>query len=478
LTSSGGGARPKRAGKTQWADRRRPATRRAGFSVHPEVTGGELQISGVGGWRIHEQGAICVRFAFPASEPGTLLGWGLWYFAPPEARALLEGFPHRVTLKPPAAPNWSKAGSVWFSDGEPLQFSFCVEANTACDIAFYDVQAGALEHEYYDITKTAVEPKRHAKLMSNMWDFAPEANFVSPRLHVVVSDPEAGGDAAPIDEVAEIYLKSCNRCGRFLPINVDNERFQLSFSNHCVARRPCRHSTFGRLRNVLDDEVLQLEYGFQLECRFCKKFEVNAPHNPQRTSAQMKEDAARRRALEVLLTELYEASPSLLHRRRYAGRELSDAVWENFEGRCFKCGTKLATQRDMHLDHTRPLALLWPLDETATCLCATHNSGKRDRPPAEYYDDDELRRLSAMTGIPLDQLRDPSPNADAVYLLRDRLDWFFDEFVQREELQMERDGKLPADLLVRAVQKAINRLPDNPLDLEREYRRRHGRHGA
>jgi hypothetical protein len=159
----------------------------------------------------------------------------------------------------------------------------------------------------------------------------------------------------------------------------------------------------------------------------------------------------------VLLTELYEGSPSLLHRKRFAGQELVDDVWKRFDGSCFKCGTRLATQKGMHLDHTRPLALLWPLDETATCLCATDNSAKRDRPPSEFYDADELARLSEITRVPLAELDDPSPNVEAIQLLASRLGWFFDDFLQRPELQMERDGKTPADLLVKALQKAINR---------------------
>src|SRR5262249_23711615 len=146
-----------------------------------------------------------------------------------------------------------------------------------------------------------------------------------------------GAGVAEVGEVAEIFLKSCNRCARFLPINLYNERHHLAFSNHCVAeqKRPCKHAGFGRLRNPQTEEIVQLEYGFQLECRFCKKFEVNAAHNPQRSSAQMKEDAARRRGFELLLAELYEGSPALRYRHEF-GTELTDDVWERFHHRCFK----------------------------------------------------------------------------------------------------------------------------------------------
>lgn len=472
--ASGGGA--KRAGKAEWADRRRPSTRRAGYTTHPDATGGELQIVDVAGWRFEGDGRIRVEFELPQVPKGTLVGFGGWYYAPPSARAYLEQFPeetHPYTLTPPAAPNWSKFGSQFVSDGTKLDpFWFTVEGVADPEaVAFYDLHAGVIEHDYYSPERTGIEPERHARLMRNQHAFAPEANFVSAEYHADISDPVLEDGAVEVGDAARIYLKSCNRCARFLPINIENERLHLSFSNHCVAphRRPCSHTMFGRLRDVETGELVQLEYGYQLECRFCKKFEVNAPHNPQRSAAQMKEDGARRRAIELLLTELYGGSPALLYRREHGGEELAETVFRNFEGRCFKCGTRLASERSMHLDHTRPLALLWPLDGTATALCATHNSEKRDRPPSEYYDVDELGRLSEKTGISMEELVDPSPNREAVELLRERLDWFFEVFLQRDELQTERDGKLPADLLVKAVQKAINRLPGEDLNLAREY---------
>ena len=432
-----------------------------------------MQRSGVGGWRFDGPGLVRVGFDVPETEPGTLVGWGLWFFITPGVDVRVDGFRHKATLEAFTAPDWGKAGSIWYTNGEPLHFDIVFEGSSAAwEVALYDMSGGAIGHEYLDGVAADPDPTRAARLMGNMWAFAPEANFVTPALHVSVSEPVIEGRCTTVDEVAEIVLKTCNRCARFLPINVNNERQQLSFSNHCVARRPCRHSTFGRLRNVDSDEVLQLEYGYQLECRFCKKFAVNAVLNPQRTASQMKEDGARRRAIEVLLSELYEGSPSLLHRKRFAGRELAESVWNRFGGRCFKCGTRLADQKDMHLDHTRPLALLWPLDETATCLCVTHNSAKRDRPPSEFYDADELERLAAITGIPLNELRDPTPNIEVIELLADRLDWFFDDFLQSEELQTERDGKLPADLLVKALQRALNLAPGVSIDLSKLYEQR------
>jgi hypothetical protein len=292
-----------------------------------------------------------------------------------------------------------------------------------------------------------------------MYQFSPEAHFFSIAGRVAIDTPTRKGRVAETAR-AQIPLKSCNRCGRFLPINLNDEQKHLSFSNHCKAanRRPCKHGSFGTLTDVESREQVRLEFGFQLECRFCKKFEVNAALNPQRTAAQMKEDGARRRFFEVLLTELYGESAQLRYRHQ-TGRELTDDVWKRFKGSCFKCSVQLPTPRDMALDHTRPLALLWPLDGTATALCGSCNSEKRDRPPSAFYSKDELARLATITRIPAVELEDPSPNREAVALLRKRLDWFFEDFLTRPDLVKIRDGKTAGELLVKALEKVISACP-------------------
>lgn len=91
-----------------------------------------------------------------------------------------------------------------------------------------------------------------------------------------------------------IIGKSCNRCARFLPIDIGNELNPLGFSNHCKKRAPCKHNAFSKylienpeiineLSNDVKERVVPINghylftthFGFQLECRSCKKFEVN-----------------------------------------------------------------------------------------------------------------------------------------------------------------------------------------------------------
>lgn len=452
-------------GKTLYAGRRRAMTRTSGFQVHADTTGGEFRRHLEHKLPLQAGEAVQITFSIAQHNKGDLLGFGVWFWRTAGVVCAVRGGPERRTLTEYAGETWNKAGSIWTAqDSAPVDITFSLTA-TASDssIALYAPMCGRIHHKHLDNARP--------ELMRNMYQFAPEALFIDE------DDAGAVNIEAPSPALyAEqpLILKSCNRCGRYLPVNVPEERDQLSFSNHCVAdhRRPCKHATFGKLRVQDGNEILQLDYGYQLECRFCKKFEVNAAHNPQRTSAQMKEDGARRRAFELLLAELYEGTPQLRYRHEY-GTELADDVWRRFGRACFNCGAKLATARQMHLDHTRPLALLWPLDGTATALCGSCNSEKRDRSPSSFYTPAKLKALAKITGVSQEDLAKTHPNDEALGILLRRLDWFFGDFLLRSEMTKERDGKVAGELVVKALQKVLARSEQySRIDLQGEYDRR------
>src|SRR5690606_29033567 len=113
-------------------------------------------------------------------------------------------------------------------------------------------------------------------------------------------------------------------------------------------------------------------------------------------------------------------------------------IWKKFDRKCFNCTADLESAKKMHLDHTRPLALLWPLDGTATALCGTCNSSKRDRSPVDFYTSDQLVALADLTGLSIDELKSPAPNVEALdLLLNQRWDWFFGDFLARPEMRKE-----------------------------------------
>lgn len=285
---------------------------------------------------------------------------------------------------------------------------------------------------------------------------------------------------------ARVVLKSCNRCGRYLPINIDDEMKTLSYSLHCKKRAPCVHSTFRAYeiqnRDELTDEDLAgltIEgnkvvsyYGHQLECKACKKFFVNAPLNPQRNAQQFKEDGLRRRAIEVLVNRLLERNLVHFEFEKRTKKEFSRYIWEKFDRRCFKCGrdSDPIKLEEMALDHTMPLAYLYRLDESATCLCSSHNSQKSDHFPVDYYSEDELIRLSEITGLSLETLHKKEVNHTVLALLVENVVWFYDEFLMEPDYQKVRDGIRTSDKINDSLKRVIGGI----VDLAAEYKKKTG----
>lgn len=291
-------------------------------------------------------------------------------------------------------------------------------------------------------------------------------------------------------------VKACNRCARFLLVDVLHEHQPLGFSNHCVQRAPCQHSAFSRfvvenpidvdpslsriIRKQGDSLVVSTNHGFQLECRPCKKFTVNAPLNPLRSTTQHREDGSRRRAFEQLVMHLLERDWIYFTYRQKYGEEFVPYIWEKFGRRCFGCGKELKTPIEMDVDHTLPLNYLWPLDDTATCLCKTCNSQKHDLFPFEfvrYREPGKLEKLAELTGLPKEMVitKEKQINIEAVKRLRVRIVWFFDEFLSQSDFQKYHDGKKAADLIVASLQRVFDesKIGWNLVD---EYRRKTGKY--
>lgn len=441
----------KRAGKTEYAGRRRSVRQRSGFKSGATSTGGRVGFVPARGYTIDDSNSLTLRFLLPQCSKH-YVGFGFYFTSTQPLEVTAQGIELTArTLSNGEFPDWRKIGAI-FRDNAPELVEICIRPTHASstDVYIYDEKCGTVWNEYFEGVREAV--------LSNITQFAPEALTIIDAGEVVI-------DGTANDRTAPIALKECNRCARFLPINLNDERKTLSFSNHCVSKAPCRHGGFGILKKVdLDgdiaepieelDETLELTYGFQLECRLCKKFVVNAALNPLRSVDQMKEDGQRRREIEHLISELYQMSAQMQFRHR-TGIELATFVWDRFDQKCFNCGREICNPRTMHLDHTRPLAHLWPLDETATCLCKECNSQKRDRSPCDFYDADQVVALSQITGIALEDLREPRINTVILDDLLGRLDWFYDEFLAKEWLQKEKAGKVSAELICKTLDKAV-----------------------
>lgn len=273
-----------------------------------------------------------------------------------------------------------------------------------------------------------------------------------------------------------IYLKSCNRCARYLPIDFDLQENDVSFSLHCKSRAPCTHSTFATYKVEQNDcnvdtnmeNQIQAYYGYQLECKSCKKFYVNWPLNPLRNDTQHREDSLRRNAFEELVGILFK-NEWIFHTFRLKYKKEFDVhIFEKFNKKCFKCETSLSNRNKMGLDHTRPIGLLWPLDEFATCLCKSCNSSKSDKFPVDFYSDQQLKKLANITGMPLTKLKAKLVNEKALEKIKKTVVWFFDVFLMDEKYQKVRKGKLTADNIYRSLLDIIKR-SNSKLDLIDEY---------
>ena len=477
--------------------RRRGVTRESGYHTCEETTGGECRI-------MHAERYVCdsdeVTFIFSRPslelvelfEKGiSIIGFGGYIFSAEKATVSLEM-------------SYCYEGQG-YTFGEELETT--IEGGTWSNIGTHVEQIINKESRIMDvILKMTIASSIGNTLdfISFDFDIVSKDEFLDtscaesfyqktymhiPYLYYLRSDLPVDWYLSSGQEFVEgkrVVLKSCNRCGRYLPVNMDDELKTLSFSLHCKKRAPCVHSTFRayEIQNKADlttDDYtgLRLEgskvvsyYGHQLECKACKKFFVNAPLNPQRNAQQFKEDGLRRRAIEVLVNILLDRNLVHFEFERRTKKEFSRYIWEKFDRRCFKCGpdSEPIALGDMALDHTMPLAYLYRLDETATCLCSSHNSQKSDHFPVDYYSEDELVRLSKVTGLSLELLHRKEVNETVLNLLVKNVVWFYDEFLMDPDYQKVRDGIRTSD----KINDSLKRVIAGKIDLAEQYRKQVG----
>lgn len=440
--------------------RRRSTTRTAGFkAAGTGATGRELKTVSRGQVALKAGEQLSLTLQIPKHAAGALVAYGGWFQLTGQVRVEVECAAYsKKTLVAPQAPDWGKIGSMWQSlTGQPCSVRITFTAETEGSVALHEMRAGTVQHKHLATLTPAIA--------QSMYRFAPEANFYAQEGAVAAS-------VAPSEQaLATLALKCCNRCARYLPINLNDEQIHLSFTNHCTGAS-CTHGGFSRLFEASREAHQALRYGYQMECRFCKKFEVNGPLNTQRNGDQYAEVSSRRQALEDLVHDLHYGG-GLVHKDKAMRRAIAPAVLKRFGFKCFNCDEHLDVASAV-MDHTLPVALFWPLDATATCLCSACNAEKRDRAPAAYYNKPgQLALLSELTGIPESQLRNPSPNMKVVAALTTRLDWFFEDFCNRPSLLAARDGKQTLDVFVSGLQKVLDQCSGgSPFNLTAEYLRR------
>jgi hypothetical protein len=245
-----------------------------------------------------------------------------------------------------------------------------------------------------DLPEQALERKPNTDTLAK-GHFAPETFYLPHEGPLTLDVDPSASSPVTFSEGAPISLKKCAYCGRHLPLDMDRLG-ALSFHKHRAKRT-----------------------NHQNECRSCKAWRINNHFNPIRTVDQLHESSSITRERKLLLRE-----PEILQAiKERDGRGLKSIIWERFDRRCFACGKPLRLN-EVHLDHTRPLAYLWPIDEHATCLCADHNNEKKEKFPVDFYNDAQLRRLSKVTGLSYEQLTEKRLNDVELQRILDNLPAF------------------------------------------------------
>lgn len=465
--------------------RRRGVRQRSGFKVSGSKTGSECLIYKTDKFEVKGKDLSLAfsestfKFVKLFSEDICIYGFGLYILSDKDllvsASILVSNLNHKkgtltVGHKQIVPKNiWTKIGFHLENNFPSVNdyFSSKINLNILCRdgdpiIEFFGLQFGPVD--YYEN-----KPKYKVNFFEKTDLYKPEIYYL-PFRKIKISKARYIG-------YGFIIGKSCNRCARFLPIDTENELNPLGFSNHCKKRAPCSHAAFSRysienpkliaeLPQGMASKIVSLNgkdyftthFGFQLECRTCKKFEVNAPLNPLRNKAQHHEDGARRRAFERMIIELTKDDVVKNFRSSHK-QEFQEYIWNNFGKTCFGCGKSLPKISNMDIDHTLPLSYLWPLNESATCLCKACNSLKHDLFPSEFapYTKKKLKTLSQLTGISLPQIisKKRIVNPKVTQLLIKNSVWLFDDFLARKDYQKNKKGKMVADLIYKALQKVL-----------------------
>lgn len=264
---------------------------------------------------------------------------------------------------------WNRVGLAIETDA-PAKAKATLTFDKPVKISFWGV---ALARLNLPESVRRTEPTTGQLLQSHL---APETFYLPHDSAMTAEIDEEQSAPFSLSKGQKITLKKCSYCQRLLPVDPHNLG-ALSFGKHNAKRT--KH---------------------QNECRVCKKWHINNQLNPIRSTDQLHESSVITRERKVFLRD-----PVILQKiKQRTGSGLKSQVWRRFGKKCFYCGKNLALN-EVQLDHTRPLAYLWPIDEHATCLCAEHNNQKKEKFPVDFYSDEQLRELAVVCGLSYTVLR-------------------------------------------------------------------------
>jgi hypothetical protein len=153
-------------------------TRRSGFTVHQDTTGGEFRRLDETSYALNKGEQIKVSFRLSGHSAGDLLGYGLWFWHTSGFVRSITGGPETKTLTEYSGDSWNKMGSIWKAENAtPVEVTFTIIASIAAEVALCQPICGRIRHKYLDDARPA--------LLRNMYDFAPEAIFPDGEIEAV-----------------------------------------------------------------------------------------------------------------------------------------------------------------------------------------------------------------------------------------------------------------------------------------------------
>lgn len=265
--------------------------------------------------------------------------------------------------------NWNRIGFCFdIEPGDTSDIKIELNFSDATEASFWGLEFGKVSPPISDFEGSHID-------CLNQTHLSPETYYFTHDTSINLDFTEEDSDEYHLSQGEDIELKKCSFCARLLPLRSEQPG-ALSFHKHNAKIS-----------------------GHQNECRACKKWRINDTFNPLRTTDQLHESSVITRERKILLQE-----PEILQEiKKRTGEGLKSQIWEKFERKCFYCKEPVELG-DFQLDHTRPLAYLWPIDEFATCLCAEHNNQKKDKFPVDFYSEAQLEELSTITGLSIEDL--------------------------------------------------------------------------
>lgn len=278
------------------------------------------------------------------------------------------------SYKQPLNVLWNRIGFCIPSHHNAQVVKLVLRLTECSSLKTWGLSCGTLDLENYEI----LDGLPNAEICSalNLPHLMPEALYLDHAYIIALPDENFSSQYTCSTVSKGITTKKCCYCQRHLPIG---DTIASSSFHHHKSKKT----------------------GFQNECRSCKKWRINDYFNPDRSSDKLNESSIITRERKILLREPEQI---IELKNRETGEGLKSQVWKRFNKKCFNCDEPLLL-KDVQLDHTRPLAYLWPIDQYATCLCSTCNNNKHDSFPIDYYQSEEkLRLLSQITNLPFAEL--------------------------------------------------------------------------